>query len=311
MTDESSAGLPDSDPSMRTRICAVIVTYNIGELVHRCFDSIQNQVGHVLIVDNGSDEATRRELLSLGASDGVSLILNERNEGIARAFNQGVQWAQDQGFQWILTMDHDSEATPGMVDKLMAAYKIIEQRGASPAGVVGANPFDENVQSFFQYHPREEGGMPLPDEDPISSGSLIPLKVFDIVGTFNEDLFVYHVDTEFVMRVRQKGFGTFVCPEAVLLHREGAKAHVRFLWLHALYDQYGKTARYYITRNTFYLIKNCKLSATDTFWMIRRSCKDHLKILLFDRERFQVLFFSLRGLIDGVRGKMGRMESVD
>ena len=299
------------DSSQRSRICAVIVTYNIGEAIHRCFDSIQSQVGHVLIVDNGSGESTRRELNQLAASDSVTLILNERNEGLAHAFNQAVQWAQGKGFQWILTLDHDSEATPGMVDKLVEAYTTLEQQGIQNVGVVGANPFDQNIQLFRQYRPRQDGGMPLNDEDPISSGSLIPLRVFEIIGPFNEDLFIYYVDVDFCMRLVRGGFGAYVCPEAVLLHREGSRKRHRFLWRHAYYEHYGKFARYYLTRNAIYMMKRHSLSFSDICWMVHLSCKDHAKILLFDRERFSILWFSLRGLIDGFRGKVGPLNSAD
>jgi rhamnosyltransferase len=299
------------DSSQRSRICAVIVTYNIGEPIHRCFDSIQRQVGHVLIVDNGSGESTRRELNKIAASDSVTLILNERNEGIAHAFNQAVQWAQGKGFQWILTLDHDSEATPGMVDKLVCAYTTLERQGIKNVGVVGANPFDQNNQHFLQYQPREDGGPPLEDTEAISSGSLLPLRVFDRIGLFNEDLFIYYVDTDFCMRLTRAGFRVYVCPEAVLLHREGTKRRRRFLWIHAQYDHYGKAARYYLTRNTIYMIKRHPVSLGDIYWMVRRNCKDHVKILLFDRERFSTLWFSLKGLMDGLRGRVGPLNSVD
>ena len=171
MLSEGSPGPEALESSYRSRICAVIVTYNIGAAIHRCFDAIRNQVGHVLIVDNGSDELTVRELHSLAASDFVTAILNERNEGLAHAYNQAVQWARDKGFQWILTLDHDSEATPGMVDKLVQAYVTLERQGIRNVGVVGANPFDQNIQRFIQYLPREGGGAALEDEGVISSGS--------------------------------------------------------------------------------------------------------------------------------------------
>lgn len=77
-----------------TCVCAVIVTYNIGEAIHKSFDSISRQVGHVIIVDNGSNECTRQEPNKLASADSVAIILNERNEGIAGAFNQGVKAAR-------------------------------------------------------------------------------------------------------------------------------------------------------------------------------------------------------------------------
>ncbi len=292
----------------RSEVCAVIVTYNIGEAIHSCFNSIRDQVGHVLIVDNDSDEPTQRELKNLEMAGAATIIRNSKNEGLAHAFNQAVQWAQSKDFRWILTLDHDSEATPDMVRKLLRAYANLELQGINKIGVIGANPFDLNNQHFLMYEPRETEGIPLEDTEVISSGSLIALQVFEVVGKFNEDLFIYFVDTDICMRLTRCGFHVFVCPEAILLHREGTKRRRKFLWIDAQYDHYGRTARYYLTRNTVYMIKKHSLTLTNIFWLLRRVCKDHAKILLFDENRLSLLRYSMRGLIDGLRGKVGPMK---
>jgi len=310
--------MPDSAPAdsgqvnsrRQSQVCAAIVTYNIGEAIHPCLDAVRDQVGHVVIVDNGSDELTRRELHKVEASDSVTLILNDRNEGIAHAFNQAVQWAQGKTFRWILTLDHDSEATPGMVDKLVDAFATLEKRGIQNVGVVGANPFDVNHQHYLLYGPGAEDEPPLEEEiEVISSGSLLPLHIFDKVGLFNEDLFIYYVDTDFCRRITRSGFRVFVCLRAKLLHKEGCKTLHRFLWRHAYYDHYSKAARYYLMRNAIYILKKHSFRLSDIQWMGRRLCRDHLKILIFDDERFATLWFSLRGLIDGLRGKVGPMAT--
>jgi rhamnosyltransferase len=231
---------------------------------------------------------------------------------MARALNQAVQWARSKGFPLILTLDHDSEATPGMVDKLVQAYATLQRQGMQNVGLVGANPFDQNAQLFLlDYPPMKDSGMPLEEGELISSGSLIMSQVFDAIGFFNEDLFIYYVDDDFCLRLRRGGFRVFRCPEAVLLHKEGSKEIRKFLWRKAYYDHYGKHARYYLTRNTFYMMKKHDLSPSYTGQIIRRLCNDHLKILLFDRERFSVLWFSLKGLIDALRGRFGGLNSVN
>ncbi len=300
---------PPAESPQRSNICAVIVTYNIGESLHRCVNAIENQVARVLIVDNGSGEATRRELDKLAASESISLILNERNEGLAHAYNQAVQWARNKGFHWILTLDHDSEATPGMVDVLVRGYEALDQTGIRNVAIVAANPFDLNSGKHLYDPPRENGGLPLWSEDAISSGSLICLRAFDIVGMFNEDLFIYFVDFDFCKRLMGAGFGIYICPEAVFLHKEGVKKRHKFLWIDRYYDHYGKAARYYITRNTIYLFRHFHLSREDIRYLIERLWVDHVNVVLFDDERFSVLWFSLKGLIDGLRGKFGPLDS--
>jgi rhamnosyltransferase len=133
--------------------------------------------------------------------------------------------------------------------------------------------------------------------------------VFDAVGFFNEDLFIYYVDDDFCVRLRRAGFPVFRCPGAVLLHKEGSKEVRKFLWRNVYYDHYGKHARYYLTRNTFYMMKKHALRPSYTYQIVCRLCNDHVKILLYDRERFSVLWFSLRGLMDALRGRFGALDS--
>jgi|SRR5579871_233717 len=298
--------LDEREPS--ERVLAVIVTYNIGKAIRHCFDSINNQVEHVIVVDNGSDEITCRELRQIAESNPITLIINDRNEGLAHAYNQAVQWAKNKGFQWILTLDHDSQATPGMVNKLLDGYATLDRQGVQDVGVIGANPYDVNLHNYLFYGPPEGQDQLVEDNEAISSGSLIRIEIFDKVGLFNEDLFIYYVDTDFCKRSIQSGFRVFVCRAAKLLHREGRKTRHKFLWRHAYYDHYSMTARYYIMRNSVYMIKKYSFSWIELYWIGRRLCLDHLKILVFDDERFATLWCSFKGLMDGLRGKVGPMD---
>jgi rhamnosyltransferase len=139
----------------------------------------------------------------------------------------------------------------------------------------------------------------------ISSGSLIPLRIFDLIGFFNEDIFIYYVDTDFCMRVTRHGLRVYLCTDAVMLHREGLKSYRRFLWWETPYTHYGRIARYYLTRNLVYMLSNHSLPPGYALGLLRSNWEDHMKILLFDAQRFRILWFSLRGLIDGLRGKVG------
>ena len=39
-------------------VCGIIVTYNIGNNLYKCFNSIEGQVEKLVIVDNGSNKET-------------------------------------------------------------------------------------------------------------------------------------------------------------------------------------------------------------------------------------------------------------
>jgi Predicted glycosyltransferases len=293
------------------QICAIVVSYNAGALIHRCVESVKAQVGKVLIVDNGSDAITRQELHTYAGSDTVELILNENNEGIAHAFNQGVRWARDRGFPWILTLDHDSEATPDMLPTMLRTLEDLKQSGIDNIGLLGANPYDRTLERLQYPLSPDKKCSALEVEDAISSGSLIPLSMFELAGMFNESLFLYYVDTDFCIRVTRMGYRIFVCGEAIMHHREGNKELRRFLRFYIYYDNYSGPARYFLTRNTVYALTKLVLSPKHIYWIVRRTLADHLMILLFDHERISKFQHSFRGLLDGLRGKYGPMEPID
>lgn len=290
-------------------VCAVIVTYNIGEAIQKCFDSIRDQVAYVVIVDNGSDEPTRRELNKLASANSATIILNEKNEGIARGFNQGVKRAIGKGYRWVLTLDHDSEATPGMVEKLLRATQFLYQEGQRDVAIVGTNPLDKNVGVFLKDFRPDGDSRPVEVEHLISSGSLIRCDVFDKVGFFDEALFMYCVDDDFCLRLRRAGFKLFLCPGAVLLHKEGSKQKRRFLWRKAFYDGYGKQARYYLTRNRIYILGKYHLGAHSYYAAANRLLRDYVKVVLYDEAPMSQILFGLRGLFDALRNRYGPLKS--
>lgn len=282
-------------------MCAVIVSYRAGSLVRKCVKSVAQQVGSVIVVDNWSDELTLRELRELEAEDGISVIYNSANRGIAEALNQGVRLAMRSGFQWVLTLDDDSEATPGMVEKLLRGF-VKAGQGVS---IVAASPFDVNAGSFIANDPLgQEPDSVVEVRTAISSGSLFDVRVFEEVGFFDERLFLWYVDHDFCLRVKQKGLKICFCPGAVLLHREGAKEYRRFLRKRVVYDRYGKEARYFISRNAIHVIRRYP-KAGFSKEILSRLLMDTAKVVLFDDERAAKIKFILMGLADGVRGKYG------
>ena len=286
-------------------VCAIIVTYNVGPAVHRCFDSIRDQVAHVIIVDNGSDEITRRELEKLASANSATIILNEKNEGIARAFNQGIKRAMGKGYPWVLTLDHDSEATPGMVEKLHRAAQVLHQKGHRNVAIVGANWLDKNTGVFIKGFLPEGDSHPVQVGHLISSGSLINCEVFNKVGLFDEALFVYCVDDEFCLRLRRAGFELFLCPGAVLLHSEGSRQKRRFLWRNTFYDGYGKQVRYYVTRNYIYIFRRHHPGARWCYSICKRLLKDYVNVVLYSEAPASHILFGLRGISDALRNKYG------
>ncbi|SKA87532.1 rhamnosyltransferase [Clostridium sp. USBA 49] len=213
-------------------ICCIIVTYNIDNEFEKCFHAIKDQVDKVIIVDNGSNKDTLNYLDKINGEYNIKLIKNKQNMGIAYALNQGVKYALKNNYDWILTMDDDSEATPNMVSTMINTYNSIDVN--EQKNILGIFPhhievglkcnnmnnvnLDKNNELFEYVH------------SDITSGNLLKRETFDIIGLYNEDLFIDYVDHEFCYRILEKGYKLIKLKNAVLFHRLGNTKQKNFLW---------------------------------------------------------------------------------
>ena len=107
-------------------------------------------------------------------------------------------------------------------------------RGAWRAPVLaGARIFDENARSFLPELSTNGIGLRRLRIEPgaslqrcaflISSGCVVSRDAFDVLGRFDETLFIDHVDTEYSFRALSRNVPLYVVPSLVLPHRIGAK----------------------------------------------------------------------------------------
>lgn len=280
-------------------ICAIIVSYNTGVNIINCVKAIIDQVNHIVIVDNSSDDDTLDALRVMEQMGNVDIIYNDNNYGIAKALNMGIRKAIEYGYEWVITVDHDSIASPNMIKEMSNIYDFLEDKYS--VGIICAGIYDINKQGFLV---NASAARPYKElKVAIQSGSLIKTNIFEKFGFFNEDLFIYYVDVEFSMRLKRKNLKIFQCNNAVLYHEEGKKVKKKLFFKVYYYDNYSGDAVYYIARNSIYMIKNYRENKKS---YIRRLKSDFKNILIFDDKPFVKLKYYFHGILDGLRNKYGR-----
>jgi rhamnosyltransferase len=283
---------------MENKVCASIITYNIDEKIIEVVDSIINQVESLVIIDNNSKPETISILKELDKKDKVNLILNSTNNGIAKALNQGVEFAKKNNLKWLLTLDHDSICKKDMIKNMMDVEKQYEDK--EKIAILAPQVFEVNKQDYISSK-KNTDQMYTEVKDCIQSGSIFNLEIFDKIGNFNEDLFIYHVDFDYCQRVLKNDYRILQCNNTVLYHEEGYKIPKKFLGIKTFYNNYSSPAIYYITRNTIYMSK------TYSPIYLKRIVKDFVHILSYDQNRFEKLKYLNKGLYDGIFNKYGKM----
>ena len=206
-------------------------------------DAIIDQVDEVVCIDNGSDNILGiKELLE--KYEKISLVENGENVGIAKALNQMYIYAKENGHEWILTLDQDSVCP----DNLIAEYK--KHLSIEKLGMLCPLVDDRNYVNIEA----QNGDI---EEVPrcITSASLVPLKIWDSVGGFLEELFIDFVDHDFCAKLQEEGYKIIRVNAVHLLHEIGNGKDHKFAGLKITTLNHGAFRKYYMARNWYYYIK--------------------------------------------------------
>lgn len=289
---------------MMCKVAAIIVSYNPDSNLFDSINLLLNQVEKVIIVDNGSKEKYVKYIKSIN-EDKIEIILNKENLGVATALNIGVRKALENGYKWILTMDQDSKASPDMVKKMFNVYNSINREERKDILSIFPNFVDERIQSIEENS--NMNSYEYVDAD-ITSGNLLRKEVFEKVGFFDDSLFIDLVDTDFCMRLNEKGIKMIKIRDAVLYHSLGESKTIKGILGSFNTSNHSALRRYYMTRNRFYIWE--KYKGLNSFTLNRDKKlfkKEFVKIILGEDDKLNKVKMVLKGYKDyknGVRGKL-------
>jgi rhamnosyltransferase len=281
-------------------VCGVVVTFCPPPSVAENLSLLLPQVGGLVVVDNGSVGTRLAWLRAAAQTMGFLLIENGTNLGIAAALNIGVRWARARGFSLVALFDQDSTVTQGFTTVMLAAFAAHPRQ--DKLAVVTPRQVERSTGGR-RVHPLSEDGGPLVT---ITSGSLMPMTVFEQCGWFQEDLVIDCVDHEYCLRARSLGYTIVECPQATLLVSVGAlRIHRAFgMTLHARH--YSARRRYYLTRNRMVMVQ--RFWRKQPVWccrMLQDVVRDAIKVALVEEHRWSKIKHTGQGLWDALLGRMG------
>lgn len=304
------------------RVHAVIVTYKPDDRVTELLHALSPQVENILVIDNGSSQQHLRVLRSSCAEVGAILIALGENTGIAHAQNVGIEHALKQDADYVLLFDQDSIPQPDMVLRLVSFFSEMNNKSSAnrlnPVAAVGpcvtdskgnGNPLVAVNRRWFP------GKVKRTDLDSpaisaaylLASGCLISRDALLKVGKMNEGFFIDHVDTEWCLRARKRGYQLFVDTDARLDHSLGDST-VTIPILKRKVNVHAPVRSYYVVRNTIALCRTSLMPVRwrlrHLFWLIPYSL---VNIFFTDQPR-ERLYWVTRGVRDGITARTGKAE---
>jgi hypothetical protein len=230
------------------QLSIIIVNWNSKDYLRKCLQSVYaNTLGiafEIIVVDGASFDGCG-EMLAREFPE-VRFIQSEKNVGFARANNLGFE--QSQG-DCVLFLNPDTEVIGDAINML---HDILKKNGN--AGIVGAKLLntDGSVQtSCIQAFPTVlnqfldieilRGAMPnlsfwgmaplfsgntSPAEVEVISGACLMLTraVFQKIGHFSEDYFMYAEDLDLCYKAHLAGLKNYYVPDAVIIHHGGGSS---------------------------------------------------------------------------------------
>jgi GT2 family glycosyltransferase len=200
------------------KVCVIVVAHRAGPALTRCLDALDGE--DVIVVDNGGGGP------EIDAASERTTVIASPNDGFGAGCNLG---ARHTDADVLVFLNPDAVARPGAVAALVQALED------ASVGVVQARLrlLDEpellnssgNVVHVSGlawpggYRDRADD-LVAPREIAYASGAACAIRadVFEELGGFTEELFLYQEDLELCWRARLHGLRVLVVPEADVLH---------------------------------------------------------------------------------------------
>lgn len=273
------------------KVVCVMVTYNPdAEKILSVCKSVYDSVQSLVIVKNSPEELSE-EILSF---PNIFVIQLSRNFGIAYAQNRGIEYATENGADWVLLSDQDTVYPKGYVSKML---EISRRDNLKNIGTLTPIFFDEvkcdyakiMISKTKSRAVRHGDGKIYEIAHNISSGTLIPVSVFDKCGVMDENLYIDFVDHEYCWRVQKYGLKNYLISDVVIRHQLGDRMERRF-GMRIVYRSLFRF--YYIIRNGCYLLTTDYLKGKDRLLfklLIKKKIAEALLLNRFNKNSFRTV----------------------
>ena len=228
------------------QLSVIIVNYNVKYFLEQCLCSvikaIQNIGAEIFVVDNNSSDGSK-EFFKDRFSE-VKFIWNNDNLGFSKANNIALKHATG---KYILFLNPDTLLPEDCIEKCIDFFESHPEAGALGIKMLDGSgtflkeskrSFPSPVTSFYKLsglarlfpHSKVFGKYHLGHLDEnknhevdVLAGAfmMVPKKIIDSVGSFDEDFFMYGEDIDLSYRIQEKGYKNIYFSESSIVHFKG------------------------------------------------------------------------------------------
>jgi GT2 family glycosyltransferase len=228
---------------MMKDLSIIIVSYKGWERLAKCLEALdsftgKNYTSEVIIADNRSEDTTIKKIEERFPQ--FTLLQNRVNGGFANGCNLGSKSAKG---EFLLFLNPDTVATESEVEKLLniakqnPPYGVVSCRQVNEKGKesIAMGPFPEFLKltglqrAVFGW--RQASGIRRQEEVEFPdwvSGSVIMIRreLFQKIGGFDEDFWMYYEDVDLCRRIRNISLEVAFCRNITIEHNHGGSSRI-------------------------------------------------------------------------------------
>lgn len=271
-------------------VSVIIINYKQGELLRKCvktiFEKISSYPFEIIIVNNSPEE----DLSSIRTNSEVEILVNE-NKGFSQASNLGVKHSNGEylfflNADTIIRNDFLKDSIEKLKDESVGAIglKLCNDDGSFQLSFWKENTFLNEIRNkrderLFQHRNRNEiqkiesRYTNVSEVEWVSGAAmLIRKEVFNKIGGFDEDYFLFYEDADICKGLKNAGYKIMFYPFSEIVHLKGENVNERFsdeTYFYAKQSQLIYYRKHNNLLNRFflriYLISKFSLLSTLTF----------------------------------------------
>ncbi len=219
------------------KLSVIIVNYNVQYFLEQCLISVQaaskNIVSEIIVVDNNSGDESCTMILQKFPS--VQLIENKDNIGFSKSNNQGVAVAEG---EYVLILNPDTVIAEDTLEKVLLFADQQENLGAIgvqfidgtgnflpeckrniPTIEIASRKLMGDSKKYYASQIKEEEVSKVE----VLTGAFMLLKrdIYNMVGGFDEDYFMFGEDIDLSYKLLNKGLQNYYYGASTIIHYKG------------------------------------------------------------------------------------------
>lgn len=248
------------------KICAVVVLYHPDLEVVANIESYVDELDQLYLYDNS--EVENEDVINrLSKYTNITYINRGVNLGLPIAFNEVAEMARNNECDWMITFDQDSIAQKGMI---VAMREYVDSEACDEkVGIVApvVNEIDDKKETQDVYSTY--------CDKVIQSGAMHNLKAMQIIGNYDEKMFIDEVDNEYCARCIVQGYKIVKLNNAILMHnQQDEQVEKKFIEGTTVFiDKFSPDRYYYRYRNALY----CYDIYKDTYPLYALDCLNTIR----------------------------------